>query len=157
MSDGVIIFDMTGKAILCNDAGASMYGYASAQAMLKDLSEFHVLTMCKNLDWRADSARRLGQRCRARAYQGNRRSEHKLIVQRIDIDREWYVEFSGEPVYDKSGRQILAILVMRDITESKKASLALEQALSDRDEFLSIASHELKTPLTTLKLQLRSP
>lgn len=33
---------------------------------------------------------------------------------------------------------------------------ALEQAITARDEFLSIASHELKTPVTTLRLQVQS-
>lgn len=37
--------------------------------------------------------------------------------------------------------------------ELKKITEHLEQAVKARDEFLSIASHELKTPLTTLKLQ----
>ena len=40
-----------------------------------------------------------------------------------------------------------------DVDELRKARVELQQAVSARDEFLSIASHELKTPLTTLKLQ----
>jgi len=39
------------------------------------------------------------------------------------------------------------------ITELTKTKTELEQAVQIRDEFMSIASHELKTPLTSLKLK----
>ena len=45
-------------------------------------------------------------------------------------------------------------VVLRDATERKRFVDELRHAISARDEFLSIASHELKTPLTSLKLQL---
>ncbi|MDQ3297189.1 MAG: hybrid sensor histidine kinase/response regulator, partial [Myxococcota bacterium] len=40
--------------------------------------------------------------------------------------------------------------------ERNEAFVALERAVRARDEFLSIASHELKTPLTSLRLQTES-
>ena len=52
--------------------------------------------------------------------------------------------------------------VTRDLTERRAADeerarlLQAEQAIQLRDEFLAIASHELKTPLTALQLQLQS-
>lgn len=54
---------------------------------------------------------------------------------------------------EKDGELIGSVLEFRDITNQKRIEDALRQAVHARDEFLSIASHELKTPLTTLKLQ----
>lgn len=44
--------------------------------------------------------------------------------------------------------------ITRDLTERKKMEEDLRDAVRARDEFLQIASHELKTPLTPLQLQL---
>lgn len=45
--------------------------------------------------------------------------------------------------------------VVFDITESKLREEALEQAVRARDQFLTIAGHELKTPLTNLHMQIQ--
>ena len=76
-------------------------------------------------------------------------SEAAVAEMRV-VETEW----EGERAY---------LAVLRDITERKRAEaeraqllreqmarLEAEQALRERDEFLSIASHELKTPLSTL-------
>jgi two-component system, sensor histidine kinase and response regulator len=47
------------------------------------------------------------------------------------------------------------VTISRDITARKQLEDALNNALRLRDEFISITSHELKTPLTSMKLQLQ--
>jgi PAS domain S-box-containing protein len=45
--------------------------------------------------------------------------------------------------------------VVFDITESKDREAALREAVRARDQFLTIAGHELKTPLTNLHMQIQ--
>lgn len=63
-------------------------------------------------------------------------------------------------LYNAKGEIIGFVKVTRDMTDRVEAERKLlesqeelRKALMVRDEFLSVASHELKTPLTSLKLQ----
>jgi PAS domain S-box-containing protein len=71
------------------------------------------------------------------------------------------IEDSAAPIRNSVDRHIEgAVLVFRDASEKyaqnrvlRDTARRLESAVRVRDDFLSIASHELKTPLTALKLQ----
>ncbi len=73
-----------------------------------------------------------------------------VVAEMRVVETEW----EGDPAH---------LAVLRDITERKRAEAEraqllreqlaraeAEQALRERDEFLAVASHELKTPLSTL-------
>lgn len=64
----------------------------------------------------------------------------------------YWVDTVIVPFLDASGKPYQYVAVRNDITDRKTNLRALEEAINARDEFLSIASHELKTPLTSLKL-----
>ncbi len=51
--------------------------------------------------------------------------------------------------------QTQKFLLEQKISELQKTETELNRALKSRDEFLSICSHELKTPLTSLKMQVQ--
>lgn len=52
-----------------------------------------------------------------------------------------------------SHRAVMAIENARLYSELREKGVSLTEAVRARDEFISIASHELKTPLTSLQLQ----
>lgn len=86
-------------------------------------------------------------------------------------DEGWRVRKDGSlfwanviitPLHDRRGVHIGFAKITRDLTERRKAEhdrlrlAQAEEALRLRDEFLSIAAHELRTPLVALQLQLDS-
>ena len=73
------------------------------------------------------------------------------------------IEYSATPVRDAQGHITHGVVMGVDVTARKVAEQERERlleelklAVSARDEFLGIASHELKTPLTTLTLKLEA-
>jgi PAS domain S-box-containing protein len=74
-------------------------------------------------------------------------------LRRADGEYRWVLD-RGTPRYAPDGTFAGYIGSCVDITEHKTLETQLRRAVRERDEFLSIASHELKTPLATLQLQL---
>jgi PAS domain S-box-containing protein len=79
--------------------------------------------------------------------------EHNTIYNaeyEIDLPdgTERWISAAGKPRYNKEGKAIRLVGVTYDITESKTNERR-------KDDFISIASHELKTPITTLKSSLQ--
>ncbi|MGB8218581.1 MAG: PAS domain S-box protein [Candidatus Methanoperedens sp.] len=76
--------------------------------------------------------------------------------------KKMYLEISTSPITDENGRIIQVVHVSRDITERKLAEERLKQAnigLKKADElktqFLSVVSHELRSPITPMNAQLQ--
>jgi PAS domain S-box-containing protein len=87
------------------------------------------------------------------AFNERRVFEMEYRLRRADGEFRWVLD-RGTPRYRPDGAFAGYIGSCVDITAHRAAEAELQQAVRVRDEFLSIASHELKTPLTSLQLQV---
>jgi PAS domain S-box-containing protein len=89
--------------------------------------------------------------------------QNALKGQSVSDDR-WHVKKNGErfwatgvvtAIYDDFHELRGYAKILHDMTERRKTESSLKNALTARDEFLTVASHELKTPITALKFQVQ--
>lgn len=79
----------------------------------------------------------------------------ETTYERPDGSSVW-VDHSLSVVVDEHGRASFAVAIVQDITRKKHVEEELRQSIAIRDDFLAMASHELKTPVTSLELVLSS-
>jgi len=143
-SDFVSMMEPSGKIIYINKAGKEMLGlhedeevdvYKSMDFFFEDdlkfVKEVIFPTTIKDGKWVGD-----------------------IRLKNLKNDEERWVHYNSFITRnEESGDFTGFATISRDLTEVKQKERKLEEALVARDQFLSIASHELKTPLTSLKLQ----
>jgi PAS domain S-box-containing protein len=149
MPAGVRIVDAEGEILLCNEAARRFIEQLRGPAYPHDeLIAYGALhpdgTPFEADDYPIVRALRsgeevLGQEVTARTNQG-----------------EWMtLAVYAAPVRDDTDRIVAGVSLIFDISRQKQTELELQEALRLRDEFLSIATHELSTPLSALLLRLQ--
>lgn len=131
---GFDIVSHEGKFIYANRAYLSMWGYESLAEILGDSPADH----CAD----PDVPRRI-----ITALKTTGECVIEFLAKRKD-GSTFDVLMSSRLDFDELGNEIYPTFSM-DLTEIKRA-------IRSRDEFLSMASHELLTPLTSLKLQTQA-
>ena len=133
MSDGVVVFDMEGRVVFVNEAEARICGYPSAEDMKRDLQYFAQAFELTHPDRQPLPVEQWPV---SRVLRGETLLEWELRGWRKDTGQEWFFSHSGAPVRDEHGKQVLALTITRDITESKKA----EERLRDSElQFRTLA------------------
>ncbi|HXH99408.1 MAG TPA: PAS domain-containing protein [Sphingobacteriaceae bacterium] len=143
MPGSVIIGEApSGKLIFANEKIDEVWGHPLKES--KNITEY--------IEW-------VGFHPDGKPYKGHewplaRSIQKGEVVNDEDIDiirgdgKPAILRISSAPIRDNSGKIIAGVVICQDVTE-------LKRAIRSRDEFLSIASHELKTPLTTLTASIQ--
>lgn len=151
LADSVLIFDREGHILRANAVDRAMLGYDSRSASFAtSLHARRQLLMPRDEQGQPVAEDRSPF---ARILRGETLSEQQAIDATLHTPdgREIEVSTSGAPLVDVTGKLIGGVAVTRDVTEQRRREGRLRDASRRMQEFLAVAAHELKTPITAGK------
>jgi PAS domain S-box-containing protein len=161
LANAVISVDLEQRVLLCNPAAEALIGCDAARAQGQ-----HVDQILRLLDASGASLSETPIATSLRELRPVSFTELRLPERGEGTSR--FVRVSAAPVED-AGRMLGAVMILEDVTERRKfrqteqeveiqrmRSEYAEAAVQQRDEFLAVAAHELRSPLTALQLKLQS-
>ena len=140
VDDGIFGIDLDGRLTFINEAGAKVLGYTVEELVGRDL---HELIHHSHADGTPYS------RSTSPILQALRRSEPIRMRDEVFWRKDGTaipVEYSANPLLE-DGQVCGMVVAFQDVSERRR----LERM---KDEFISTVSHELKTPLTSLRASL---
>jgi PAS domain S-box-containing protein len=138
IAEGVIMADPSGRITFVNEEARRIYGIVALGVTPDRYSDvYHVYTLT------GEPFPSLELPLSRAVLRGETVVNQKLVVHRLD-GREVVAEVSATPVVAEDGTRMGAVLAVRDITSQYN----LER---QKDDFLSAAAHDLRTPLTSMK------
>jgi signal transduction histidine kinase len=140
MSDGLMVVDVEGQIVRLNHRARTMLGPAASAIILG-----------QPLDREQWGQWPLGAQAVAEALlplvEALRSGETRQDLEvELHGDERRVLSFSGSPLIDAAGRLAGGIVLFRDVTTQRHVARL-------KDELVSIASHDLQTPITVLKGQ----
>lgn len=141
IADGITIQDPSGRLIFANRSAALASGYSSVEEMLKEPAKW--LTYFELRDDRGKKFKLENLPGRKAILEGTT-AEEMINYKNLTTKESRWALVKSSPIFDELGETQYAVNIVHDVTER----MELEKR---KDEFISTASHELKTPIATLK------
>ena len=144
VADGITVQDKSGALIFANDAAAHIVGYQSAEALLRTpvpdlLDRFEIRDEHGHPFPPSEFPGRA-------ALRGEPASERRLRSRNNLTGEERWVVVKAKPVLDQDGKPLMAINILRDITDRKRAEEA-QRFLADATALLA-SSLDYETTLS---------
>lgn len=141
MVDAVFVCDGDGRVILTNAGATRLFGVASFADVRSLPVEFPSRYHLRHLDGRPVEPSEVAT---ARALLGETVVEMAQVFRDSQGEEDHHIRVTSAPIRDTKGKVVAAVTVVRDVTE-------LTDLDRLKDEFISVAAHELKTPVTIMK------
>ncbi|MBI2954594.1 MAG: PAS domain S-box protein [Chloroflexi bacterium] len=141
IADGVFLCDANGRIAEVNRAGLRLIGLTEKAQALRPLVDYLALLNLRYPDGRPIAPEELALN---RAVHGETINAYEEIARSLQTGRDISLLVSAAPVRDHKGDIVGAVEVIRDITEIRELDRL-------KDEFISVAAHELKTPVAIMK------
>ena len=129
LDEGVVVSDNSGQVLHFNHAALAMHGFASLDEIRLHLNEFANIFELSALDgivWDVN------QWPLARVLRGEKLTDLEVHIRRVRSDWQRIFSYGGTLVRDATGKPMLAVVTIRDITQRKRAErrLATQNAIS---------------------------
>lgn len=165
MTDGVSVFDMTGRLVMANDVVARFCGFETAAQMKREMPAAGLPFNIEELDGTPVPFEEWPVSRITGNLMANRVPRHALLVQwprraasGVPSGRTITILGSATPLLSADGGTRGAVAAFVDVTARKRAeealtcaNAALAHADRRKDEFLAILSHELRSPLAPIR------
>lgn len=143
MAEGVCVIDAEGKLIYVNPMAQQILGLQerSLKSRTYDNLKWNLTKLDGTLLTTEEHPMTLMLKSAKPIY------DHEITIQRPD-GQKTYISVNAAPIFDDKGILTGGIGTFMDVT-------ARRMVIQGKDDFISIASHELKTPVTALKATLQ--
>lgn len=139
--DGVLGVDLSGRCTSLNRAGEQLLGYTQGEITGRDVHETLFHTRPDGRPWPREESALIAAIENGRSLESG---DNDIIWHRRD--GAFPARWSLRPMID--GRELRgAVLTFTDMTETLHRQEALERAVRQREEVVSIVSHDLRNPL----------
>lgn len=143
MAEGVVIVDLSGNLTYANPMAHKILSID----VFESLTNIYGNEKWHNLKVDGSRLENKDHPISLMIEKGKEVYDHEIAIQPLNSDR-FYISFNAAPLRDQKGTLIGGVGTFMDVTNRRKIS-------QQKDEFISVASHELKTPLTSLKASMQ--